>query len=140
MHFPRPKYREEPAPVSEVIAEETSEVDLAQLQDHLEEDLPDSEDEAPVFLDLTALKTDKQAEVHGIPPTSVIRHTIEDITIHIHVGDTRTYIFPWGDIMTCIFPWEEGVVPGHAFLPWGDTTGHAFFPWGDTRTCIFPSG
>ena len=38
-------------------------MDLAQLQEHLEEDLADSEDEAPVFLDLTALKTDKPAEV-----------------------------------------------------------------------------
>lgn len=59
----RPEYQEEPSPASEVIQEERSEVNLSQVEDQMEDTAPDSEDEAPVFLDLSGLKTGKDLEV-----------------------------------------------------------------------------
>lgn len=56
-------YQDEPDQASEVIEEEASEVNLSQIDDQLEDAQPDSEDEAPVFLDLTGLKTGKDTEV-----------------------------------------------------------------------------
>lgn len=59
----RPEYQEEPSPASEVIQEERSEVNLSHVEDQMEDTAPDSEDEAPVFLDLSGLKTGKDLEV-----------------------------------------------------------------------------
>jgi hypothetical protein len=59
----RPAYQDDPAPASEVIQEETSEVNLNQIEDLVEDAQPDSEDEAPVFLDLTGYRSGKDAEV-----------------------------------------------------------------------------
>lgn len=51
-------------PASEVIQEEMSEVNLMQIEDEMQDVQDDSEDEAPVFLDLTAYKSGrKDAEV-----------------------------------------------------------------------------
>lgn len=58
----RPQYQDEPTPPSEVVGEEPSEVNLTQIEDQLEDDEPDSEDEAPVFLDLSTLRN-KDSEV-----------------------------------------------------------------------------
>ncbi len=59
-HNFRPEYREDPSQTSEVIQEEMSEVSL-QADDHVE-DHSDSEDEAPVFLDLTGLRPGRELE------------------------------------------------------------------------------
>lgn len=59
----RPVYQEEPSQTSEVIQEEKSEVNLTQIEDQMEEAQEDSEDEAPVFLDLTGFKSGKDSEV-----------------------------------------------------------------------------
>lgn len=56
-------YQDEPGPASEVIQEEASEVNLTQIEDQMEDIHVDSEDEAPVFLDLSAFKSGKDAEV-----------------------------------------------------------------------------
>ena len=59
----RPVYQDEPNQTSEVIQEEKSEVNLTQIEDQMEEIHADSEDEAPVFLDLTGFKSGKDSEV-----------------------------------------------------------------------------
>ena len=57
-------YQEEAEPASEVIQEETSEVNLTQVEEEMGDmDGADSEDEAPVFLDLSGFKSNKDAEV-----------------------------------------------------------------------------
>lgn len=54
----RPVYQDEPEPASEVIQEETSEVNLTQVEDQMADvDDAESGDEAPVFLDLSGFKT-----------------------------------------------------------------------------------
>lgn len=59
----RPVYQDEPSQTSEVIQEEKSEVNLTQIEDQMEEAQADSEDEAPVFLDLTGFNSGKDSEV-----------------------------------------------------------------------------
>lgn len=61
----RPFYQEEPSQTNEVIQEERSEVNLSQIEDQLEDAQPDSEDEAPVFLDLSGFKTGKELDVRS---------------------------------------------------------------------------
>lgn len=58
----RPLYQDEPSLTSEVIQEEVSEVNLTQIEDQMEDAEVDSEDEAPVFLDLSGFKSSKDAE------------------------------------------------------------------------------
>ena len=57
----RPEYREEPSQPSQVIQEEMSEVSLTQVEDQVD-DYTDSEEEAPVFLDLTGLRPGRELE------------------------------------------------------------------------------
>lgn len=57
----RPAYKEEPNQPSEVIQEEMSEVSLSQVDDQVDE-CSDSEEEAPVFLDLTGLRPGRELE------------------------------------------------------------------------------
>lgn len=56
-------YQDEPGPASEVIQEETSEVNLTQIEDQMDDMQGDSEDEAPVFLDLSGFRSGKDPEV-----------------------------------------------------------------------------
>ena len=59
----RPVYQEEESPQSEQIQIEDTEIINVQMEDHTLDEGPDSEEENPVFLDLTNLKTGKELEV-----------------------------------------------------------------------------
>lgn len=56
-------YQDEPGLTSEVIQEERSEVNLTQIEDQMEDVQADSEDEAPVFLDLSGFRAGRDPEV-----------------------------------------------------------------------------
>ena len=60
----RPEYKDEEGQENEVIQESDSA--LLQLDDELDDDQLDSDDDGPVFLDLTGLKTGKETEVRYI--------------------------------------------------------------------------
>lgn len=72
-------YQDEPGLASEVIQEERSEVNLNRIEDEMEEVQADSEDEAPVFLDLSGFRAGKDTEVCVTKPCKLCNVTGSDV-------------------------------------------------------------